>query len=476
MRLPADGRRDPDALTIVVDQGSTTTKVGLVDARWQIADRAFRHTKIDFPARGAIESDPRSWWAAVSECVAELGSRQDLSAVRAVAACGFMHSLVPVNADGRPLAKAILSSDQRMLAADGPPPVSAAEAALARMAAWATREPDLARQVAALLTVKDYLRLQMTGALATDAYDAAGCGIVEADTGMVRPDALARLGVPLGAVPTVREATEVAGGLLPEVARRWGVPSGTPVVVGTGDWMAALVGADAALPRRACIYLGTSGAVGAFDSRVDLRALVRPRCFAVASSTGSALDWAATLLFPASASASAALLAAAESAPIGARGVRFLPHLAERPGAGRHPGASGSILGLSLASGRADVARAVVEGITFWLWTLSASALGRAAPGQVVLAGGGSRSRFWAQMVCDVFEMPLTVSAEPDVGLLGGALIASRVTGADPRAADPGRRESTCTPDPAMASRYRELRVSFERTEVRPADLGSFAD
>jgi sugar (pentulose or hexulose) kinase len=68
------------------------------------------------------------------------------------------------------------------------------------------------------------------------------------------------------------------------------------------------------------------------------------------------------------------------------------------------------------------------------------------------------------------------VSAEPDVGLLGGALIASRVTGADPRAADPGIRESTCTPDPAAASRYRELRASYERAEVRHAGLAWFAN
>ena len=101
------------------------------------------------------------------------------------------------------------------------------------------------------------------------------------------------------------------------------------------------------------------------------------------------------------------LAALACDVPAGSDGVRFLPYLVgER--SPNWPGAAGALTGIrpkSLAS-PGVMYRAAVEGATY---SLLAGArrmreLGLPAPTELAAVGGGSKSKFWRQIVADVFD------------------------------------------------------------------------
>jgi xylulokinase len=114
--------------------------------------------------------------------------------------------------------------------------------------------------------------------------------------------------------------------------------------------------------------------------------------------------------------------AAASRSPPGARGVLFLPHLRGERSPFRDDAARGALLGLGAASGRDDVARAVLEGTSMHARALLEALLlaeqspnsntssllsggGDAAP--LVVVGGGAQSGVWLGILADALRRPL---------------------------------------------------------------------
>jgi xylulokinase len=115
----------------------------------------------------------------------------------------------------------------------------------------------------------------------------------------------------------------------------------------------------------------------------------------------------------------------AEQAPLGAQGLLFLPYfMGERtPYMDAH--ARGALIGLTLAHGRPEIARAVLEGISLACYNAFTvlQSLG-ALPSRILLAGGGAASLFWRQLLADLFGRPLFPLATGAQSALGAALLA----------------------------------------------------
>jgi sugar (pentulose or hexulose) kinase len=422
-------------LALAVDQGTSAVKVALVDGRGRVLARARTPTL-----------SPGEWWHSVSAAVRALG---DLSEVRAVAVTSFMHTLVPVLAGGG-TGTVLLPGDRRGVAREpefdaGSPGGSAA---LARFAAWAELGEGRLR---AAVPVKDYLRYRLTGTLASDPYDAGGAGL--------RSPAAAALLRRLGAEPVPLLAPdEIAGTVTPEAAARTGLRAGTPVVTGSGDWLAVCLGAQAAFPGRGVLYAGTSAAYGGF---ADQAALAAPRdvaCLAVAVGSGAVLEWAAGVFGPPPGEV-ADLLALAAVAPPGAHGVRFVPRALRGAGSREAVVGRGDLTGLSPAADRADLARAVADGIAVWVGDRVGRVLDAGPVAQVLLCGGGGDATF-AQLLSDALGRPLTVAAETDLGLVGLARLGFAGIGL-PVEHDPGREAAVVEPDPVRHTVYAELRAEL---------------
>jgi xylulokinase len=264
----------------------------------------------------------------------------------------------------------------------------------------------------------------------------------------------------------------VVGGVAAAAAAETGLRPGTPVVVGSGDWFSTIVGSGWCLPERLCLYLGTAGIAGAFESPAERTRLGRTRYFGSVTATGSALRWARTLFADPDDDRGpdyARICAEAEASEPGARGLVFLPHLLGERGGEVRPYARGTLHGLTLAHRRADLFRAVLEGTALWLKATTAPRLATVGSADYLLLGGGARSPLWRRIVAAVYDRPLLVPDVLDGGALGVAKLAAVGTGLardyDALAAWT-RVAGVEEPDPGLVDRYAALTPHFRRVEA----------
>lgn len=115
----------------------------------------------------------------------------------------------------------------------------------------------------------------------------------------------------------------------------------------------------------------------------------------------------------------------AAKSPIGANGVTFLPYLGGASGARQNPSARANLHGMTLGTTKADVGRAVLEGVSFEMRDiLDAQAAAGIEIGTIRLVGGAAKSPFWSQMLADIFQRPIEVLRTSEAGCLGAAMYA----------------------------------------------------
>src|SRR5918994_2127668 len=108
---------------------------------------------------------------------------------------------------------------------------------------------------------KDFLRLRLTGALATDVTDASGTGVFDVHRRRWSTNALEALGIARDWMPEVHESPTLVASVDRDGAASSGLRAGTPVAAGAGDQAAAALGSGAVTPGSLSITLGTSAAV-----------------------------------------------------------------------------------------------------------------------------------------------------------------------------------------------------------------------
>ena len=164
-----------------------------------------------------------------------------------------------------------------------------------------------------------------------------------------------------------------------------------------------------------------------------------------------------------------AMDAQAATAPAGAGGVLFLPYLLGERCPHWNPLARAAFVGLAMPHGRAELSRAVLEGVAFNL-RLILDAL-RAQGVQVDamrLIGGGAQSSVWRQILADVYGLPILLpSLTAEATALGAAIAGGVGVGLFPDFSIARRLipvEESERPDPAHRQRYDTLYALFQRT------------
>jgi xylulokinase len=157
----------------------------------------------------------------------------------------------------------------------------------------------------------------------------------------------------------------------------------------------------------------------------------------------------------------------ASTARPGAGGLVFLPYLMGERTPHADAVARGAFVGLTARTTKADMSRAVLEGITFGLCDSLdlIREIGGGDVAEIRLTGGGARSRFWRQLMADVFGTPVAVTTSTEGPAFGAALlggVAAGVFASVEEAADAlvhvtGR----VAPEAATAGRYREIHAAY---------------
>jgi len=465
----------PDDLVCAVDVGTSAVRAALVDPEGRQQALVRRERPGD---RASVAFDPEVLWETCVEVLAELlagGARP-----RAVALAGHVGTVL-LDAHGSPLgegrgwADATGAADlEASWAADpararrlGRPSVTGGAVPLLHHLRGVDRRTlDAVRWV---LSPKDFLLLRLgaepvtdlTSAAYTLGLDVAGCRWAV--------DVLEALGLPGGVWPHLHAAADRAGAVGARAAARTGLPAGTPLAVGGPD---GSVGASAVLggtPGATADVAGTtdvlttlaSSATPPSSSAVVNPWLVRGRWAmgGPTGMTGGALAHWSRLLGVDYADASDPVVRDAEELAPGCDGLSVTSTLSGSRFPDWDPSARGAVWGMSERHGRAHLLRASQEAAAY-LVRSGIEAL-EVPPGPVLLAGGAARSASLTQLRADVLGRPVLACSEPDVSLLGAAMLAHTSAGTHPdlaaaqQAMVPPSRE--VVPDAGRAEVYEDL-------------------
>ena len=478
---------------LAIDLGSTAVKVLIVDADTGAPLALTRRSSGAelLGAGGVAEQDPEVWWNAICDAVREALVKAEPVQILAVAADGHGPTLVPMRADGRSASSALLWRDQRAVA-------DATELArllgrsgwlLAELpkARWFFRErAAAARETAWLLSTWSALAFRMSGEAVASFWDPAQSLSPPLRAQLLSVDGgLDERALPPEVLPGTRIGTLRAG-----PAAELGLPVGTPVVAGTNDGLAAVVGAGLTVAGRGVDVGGAAGGVGvAADPSVAERVLAAagasiwsgpaPTPFGdlrilggALGGTGRMLDALMRELAP-SESDAGALLSAAAALPLGADG------LVARQVAGSG-GSQVAFFGRSAGHTAAHKVRAVMESGAVAVAALLAPARAAGLPlnemwisGPATGAIGGpysgasQPSRALAQMRADLLGVPVILPRIAEVAAAGSAALAGVGAGVYGSLSEATRliavAEDRLDPDSAAAAAAAELLARYSR-------------
>ncbi len=425
------------------DLGTTGNKATLYDADGALVGSAFRGYQTEYARPRWAEQSPDDWWRAVCASTHELfrSSAARSDEVACIAFSGQMMGCVPLDRDARPLRKAIIWADQRAVDQEhwvaervAPQEVYritghrlSASYSLCKMLWLRDCEPDLFAAAHRFVHAKDAVVARLTGAFATDLSDASGMNLLDLGQGAWSDRILDAVGLDSARLPELHQSTDVVGEVLREVAEEAGVRAGTPVVIGGGDGPCAAAGAGVVSEGAAYNYVGSSSWI-ALASRKPIHdpelktftfAHVVPGMFmptGTMQAAGASYQWARDQLCLSEVQAAEKLgLSAyelmdleAEGSPAGAQGLLFLPYLMGERSPRWNPRARGAFIGLTIRHTRADIIRAVLEGVTLNLRVILDAFRAQGAQIQSMrLIGGGARGRLWNRIMADVYGLPV---------------------------------------------------------------------
>ena len=445
------------------------------------------------------EQDPADWWRAVRDSTRSLVRNVDPSEIAVIGFSGQMQGCLCVDRAGRPLRPAILYNDQRATAER--------DAILSRIDArdfyritghrasasysveklmWVRdNEPDVYARTFRMLHAKDYLNFRLTGVMATDYSDASGTNVLDLAARRWSEKVVGATGIDGEKLPELKASTDVVGEVRPAVAAELGLRAGIPVVAGAGDGVCAGVGAGSVKPGVTYAYVGSSAWISTTTTEPLLDEQMRTFVFAHAvpglfhpcgtmQTAGGVYAWLKNEICTSEkaeaeetgASPYELINARIASSPPGANGLVFLPYLMGERTPWWDPHARGALIGLTLAHTRADVLRAVMEGITANLgFILDIFRQWQPIP-RLTVIGGGAKGDVWRKIMADVYQAEIQRPASlEEATSLGAAVIAGVGCGLF-KDFDVASRLFTITdriaPDPSLAPVYERLKSLLE--------------
>lgn len=435
-----------------VDLGTSSVKLVLADGEGRIADSASAKYPLLLPEDGWSEQNPEDWYAGVIACVRELGCRHDLSAVKGVSFSGQMHGLVVLDKDDNVIRPAILWNDNRtteecaylndvigkdkLLEWTGN---VAFTGFTAPKLMWMKRhEPENFARIAKIMLPKDYVAYKMSGVFGSDVSDDSGTLYFDVKNRAWSAPMLGIIGITEEQLPAIFESTDVIGHVSEEFAAASGLPVSAKVVMGGGDQAVGAVGTGTVKEGRMFFSLGTSGVVFAPCAEFAASTNGGMHVFRHAngrfhfmgcmlSAAGSMQWWSEEVTGMSVGDLLDEMPGGCTDAPI------FLPYLMGERSPINDPNAKGAFYGINLAHKRADLTKAVVDGICFGLKDCYDNILGMGAEaGFARVIGGGSRSDKWMQILSDITGLELRRINTSDGAGLGAVILAMVGTGAVP--------------------------------------------
>jgi len=479
-----------------IDVGTSGVKCIVIDENAHVASSCTENYPLSTPKAGWSEQNPADWWAATQKAMKQAVSESGVDAgdIIALGFSGQMHGLVALDKADNVVRPAILWNDQRTQ--EECDEIIAAAGGLEGLLSYTNNtmltgftggkilwvkknEPDVFAKIDSFMMPKDYIRFMMTGEKATEVSDGSGTGLFDVEKRAWNYDLIDKLGFDRGIFPKCYESDEVAGKITADVAAATGLAEGMPVYAGGGDAVIQTTGMGIVKEGTIGLIIGTSGVLSmsldSFGKNVGGKLQffcnndkTKWQAFGCQLSSGGSLEWWKNTMYD-EADPFKSINDQVEASPAGAKDLLFLPYLTGERCPYPDPDARGVFFGLSLLHEKGDMARAVMEGVTFGLrdiYELIKSATPSLKPAEVLSSGGASKSKVWRQIQADIFNLPVkTQTGAAEGGAYGAAVVAGVGAGVwrdIEHAAEALEDETLTMPIPENVAKYEKLYQTYQ--------------
>jgi xylulokinase len=487
-------------VVVGLDIGTSSTKAIATDADGVVLAQVTAAHDVMIPAPGHVEQDAEAiWWHEACGVLRELSAQLSADGfhVAALAVSGLGPCVLICDAAMQPLHNAILYGidtraetqideldrrfgEEAILARGGSRLTS--QAAGAKLAWLRENQPENWSRAAGFYSASSFLIGRLSGEYILDHHSASQFSpLYDLDAGDWASDWAAAV---VGELPLPRLvwSDEICGRLHVAGASATGLPVGTPILGGTIDAWAEAHSVGVRDPGDMLLMYGSTmfliAPVPAGGARH--RGLWRTASLCCGSQTlaagmatsGLLTTWLSDLTGRPIEELSSQ---AAEVAP-GADGLLMLPYFSGERSPLFDPGARGVALGLHLGHGPAHLMRAIYEGTAFSVRHVldefnRVGGAGAEAPDwRITVAGGGTKSRLWSQLVSDITGYSQHVPAQTIGASYGDALLAATAIGMVDDGADWTKIQAVIEPRRELVSEYERRFATY--LELYPATRG----
>lgn len=478
--------------TIALDIGTTSVKAMAVTTAGEMVAHHTALLTMHTDSEGAAEQDPEEVYAASIETLSTVAAaaRQAGHAIDAVGLSAAMHSILPVSADGRPLARALTWMDGRAErqaaalweSAQGPQlyavtgtPIHAM-APLVKLRWLAETRPALFHATDRFVSLKEWLWWRFFRAWEVDPSMASATGLLDIRSRVWHADALAYAGIREGQLSELVPVSHVRTEPNDERLRAAGLGA-VPFHVGASDGALAQLGLGLTDGTTTALTAGTSLAVRRIANHAKTDAASRIFCYildderyvigAPSNSGGIVIDWLHRQLADVGlpgVDQVAALCDAAAS--VAADDLLCIPYVAGERAPIWDARASGAFIGLRLHHTPLHLVRAALEGIAQNAhWIADAVLSGEPQPKRLLVAGTLFETKWLRQVLADVFQLPVDYLMDTDASTLGAIHAARAALQLPPltHATDGVHSAETLLPDPTARDAWQAKVGEFRR-------------
>lgn len=384
------------------------------------------------------EQDPLEWYEAFCGISRQFVKQIPAREIGAVIMSGQMQDMIPVDAMGMPVGRAVLYSDGRA-GKEAEEIREALARSLGGEEGYAERvtgnhfdgslsfpkilwmkkhQPEMFEKVyKVLISSKDYIIARLTGSFCGDSTACSTAGAMDIHKKQWDERILEAGGIGLSLMPKIRMPHEAAGQVSAKGALESGYREGTKVYSGVGDAGASTLASGISRNGEYNINLGTSGWVAMVSDEIfnseggvfNLAAMPEGKYINVVPflNGGNVHKWAAGVFGGGKEPDYEKVDRLLEESVCGSRGVLFLPYLAGERFPVMDSKIRGCYYGISAGTTRSDLVRSCLEGVAFSI-RQGIESIG-VPPKKISVIGGGARVACWCQILAEVLNAPLYV-------------------------------------------------------------------
>ncbi len=442
-----------------IDIGTTSAKAVAFSITGDVLFSYSEHYPMYHPAADQSEQKPDEVYeAVVKSCNSIVGSMKG-EAPAFVAMSAAMHSIIAIDNQGECLTDCIIWADNRSarIAEELHEQNKAASfykltgvpvhamTPLCKLMWLQQNEPLIYMQASRFIGIKEFVCQKFTGQYLVDSSVASATGLLNIyslqwDQAILQQldlaaDKFSQV-VPPGFISYFNQAENGDPGAL-----KFSVPNGTPLVMGGSDGAMANLGAGTADGKTMVVTIGTSSAARIVVNKVELDKDMRTFCYHVkdglyiiggpGNNGAIVLEWLKDKLLQTPNSFDS-LLSQAEKIGPGSDNLLFLPYILGERAPLWNSNARGVFFGLDINHTQPHLVRACMEGVLFGVYSVARILLENRNVQGISATGGFAQSDLWLQMLADICDAEIAVSAASETSALGAVMIGVEALGYQP--------------------------------------------